>query len=154
MSVTSVERLSAEQEIALKSTNASTLEKDHMRVTSVEMLSPQQKDYMSVTSKPYNCDDCGKFFTKATHLKIHQRIHTGERPYGYGQCRKFFTKANHLKIHQRTHTGEKPYQCRFCNRSFLTGSKCTKHELVKHFHKEQKLNSQQGPGFHGDTTSH
>ncbi|KAG8438354.1 hypothetical protein GDO86_008874 [Hymenochirus boettgeri] len=47
--------------------------------------------------KAFRCDyeGCGKLYTTAHHLKVHERSHTGDRPYqcGHGSCRKAFATA-------------------------------------------------------------
>ncbi|XP_039604059.1 zinc finger protein 143 isoform X2 [Polypterus senegalus] len=83
--------------------------------------------------KAFRCDydGCGKLYTTAHHLKVHERSHTGDRPYQCEHigCGKAFATGYGLKSHIRTHTGEKPYRCQEinCNKSFKTSGDLQKH---------------------------
>jgi hypothetical protein len=49
------------------------------------------------------CSECGKGFGFGFQLKIHMRIHTGERPYSCRFCTKTFGRGDHWKKHVRSH---------------------------------------------------
>ena len=70
--------------------------------------------------KPFGCKVCGKLFSQKANLETHCRIHTGEKPYKCKVCEKSFTLNRNLKTHYRVHTGEKRFQCKVCGKSFST----------------------------------
>ncbi|XP_060112223.1 zinc finger protein 3 homolog [Heteronotia binoei] len=81
-------------------------------------------------SKPFLCFACPKQFRRATDLKEHLRVHTGERPFGCSVCGKRFTQSSALATHRRLHTGEKPFECTVCCRRFNNSSNFAKHRRL------------------------
>ncbi|XP_006140784.1 zinc finger protein 500 isoform X1 [Tupaia chinensis] len=77
--------------------------------------------------RPYKCPVCGKGFSDRSNFSTHQRVHTGEKPYGCPECGKRFSQSSSLVIHRRTHTGERPYVCAQCGKSFSNSSHFSAH---------------------------
>ncbi|XP_063686481.1 zinc finger protein 320-like [Bolinopsis microptera] len=69
----------------------------------------------SAEDKPFKCNECSYRAASRARLKMHLRIHTGERPFKCDQCNYSATQNGHLTTHKRTHTGERPYGCNLCS---------------------------------------
>lgn len=89
-------------------------------------------------SLPYGCNFCSRRYAHQCQLRIHERVHTGEKPYQCAQCGKSFGQVCSLKRHQMVHTGERPFPCPHCGKQFSTSTNLKVHQSVhtgeKRFH--------------------
>jgi uncharacterized Zn-finger protein len=76
---------------------------------------------------------CGKIFSSAASLKIHRRIHAGEKPFKCHFCPYACSASGTLKIHLRVLTGEKPFKCYFCSYACTQKGSLKKHLERIHF---------------------
>ncbi|XP_076830717.1 uncharacterized protein LOC143476411 isoform X2 [Brachyhypopomus gauderio] len=109
-------------------------------------LKAHMLSHRASTAPSYVCNQCGKKFTQACNLKVHQRVHqreglhlcshcgkgyssfgdlrrhrcsqAGDKPYSCSLCGNKFSRLWNLKLHRRIHTQEKPHQCSMCDKSF------------------------------------
>uniref|UniRef100_A0A8C5V060 Krueppel-like factor 17 n=1 Tax=Microcebus murinus TaxID=30608 RepID=A0A8C5V060_MICMU len=94
--------------------------------------------------RPYVCqhENCGKAYTKRSHLVNHERKHTGERPYKctWEDCTWSFFRSDELGRHIRIHTRYRPYKCRQCGRLFMRSD-----HLKQHQRTHQQMPEMGGP---------
>ncbi|XP_006898047.1 PREDICTED: zinc finger protein 76-like [Elephantulus edwardii] len=94
---------------------------------------PQNGKGQQVGDRAFRCGykGCGRLYTTAHQLKVHERAHTGDRPYrcDFPSCGKAFATGYGLKSHVHTHTGEKPCKCPevLCSKAFKTSGDLKKH---------------------------
>lgn len=112
-------------------------------VASTVSTTPQKPERRRI----YECEhlNCGKNYFKSSHLKAHQRIHTGERPFicKWADCGRRFSRSDELSRHKRTHTGEKKFVCPVCQRRFMRSDHLSKHVKRHNKDKGQKAQQQQ-----------
>ncbi|KAM4034654.1 uncharacterized protein ACNLHF_021321 [Anomaloglossus baeobatrachus] len=80
--------------------------------------------------KEYTCSECGKCFSEIFKLVKHQRVHTGKKPFLCSECGKCFMQKSELVVHQRIHTGEKPFLCSECGKCFIRKSHLNSHQRI------------------------
>uniref|UniRef100_A0A8C9A678 Zinc finger imprinted 2 n=1 Tax=Prolemur simus TaxID=1328070 RepID=A0A8C9A678_PROSS len=73
-----------------------------------------QRKHDYVGERACQCCDCGKAFSRSSHLIQHYRIHAQERPYQCQLCGKCFSRPSYLTQHYQLHSQEKPVECNHC----------------------------------------
>ncbi|XP_043763191.1 zinc finger protein 76 isoform X7 [Cervus elaphus] len=127
-----LEDLAAEEDEGFSADTVVALEQYASKVLH-ESQAPHNGKGQQVGDRAFRCGykGCGRLYTTAHHLKVHERAHTGDRPYrcDFPSCGKAFATGYGLKSHMRTHTGEKPYKCpeELCSKAFKTSGDLQKH---------------------------
>jgi hypothetical protein len=70
-------------------------------------ISDQENSFNAQTkttsATPWECNLCGKKFTRGFHMRSHLRSHAGERPFKCEECGRAFTRNNDKKRHEKLH---------------------------------------------------
>ena len=95
------------------------MHRQHVEKKPTKKVKPKSEDAV--------CEICGKYLTRSDKLKVHMRVHTGERPFVCAICKETFARKNSLVQHLMLHTGAKPYVCDICGKAFAQKPGLTGH---------------------------
>ncbi|CAL4096808.1 unnamed protein product, partial [Meganyctiphanes norvegica] len=71
-----------------------------------------------VLAKQEMCEVCGKMLKNKMCLKIHLRMHSGEK-FSCSQCDRAYYSKSALSSHELMHTGERNVECPECGKKFF-----------------------------------
>lgn len=82
--------------------------------------------------RPYPCEVCGRKFIRATHLRRHMRIHTGEKPFACHICGRRYARGDYLRAHIHAHRRDKIHKCKHCGEVFHDLTRFADHCRLMH----------------------
>lgn len=84
--------------------------------------------------KPFVCKDCGAAFIRSSTYKQHIATHLTEKNVQCDQCPARFKSVTLMKIHKNKHKpNQYVFKCRICNNSFVRRRNVTRH--LERIHK-------------------
>lgn len=95
---------------------------DSMQTSETSKLQQLVENIDKKITDPNQCSLCSRVLSCQSALKMHYRIHTGERPYKCKLCGRAFTTKGNLKAHVGVHRENPPvhiqHSCPICQKKF------------------------------------
>ena len=82
--------------------------------------------------RPFHCSVCSHRFIRATHLRRHMRIHTGEKPFTCHICGQRYARGDYLRAHIQAHRRDRIHKCKHCGEAFHDLTRFADHCRLMH----------------------
>ena len=91
-------------------------------------------DSVISASRKHTCLQCGKSFSNAQSIRLHEPIHSGIYPYRCNICGRGIVSTSNYRRHMAMHTGTRDYKCPVCLLAFTCAWSLKRHIRQVHCH--------------------
>ena len=109
-----------------------TVMPENFQVVAMETELVEEEQVEAEPERPFPCKECGRKFIRATHLRRHMRIHTGEKPFACHICGRRYARGDYLRAHIHAHRRDKVHKCKHCGEVFHDLTRFADHCRVQH----------------------
>ena len=100
---------------------------------------------MAEPERPFECEFCHRKFIRATHLRRHMRIHTGEKPFACHICGRRYARGDYLRAHIHAHRRDKLHKCKHCGEVFHDLTRFADHCRAVHKDNDDEFGNPRPP---------
>ena len=105
---------------------------EHVVQSTQEKSQPLPSQEKREPERPFLCNVCNHRFIRATHLRRHMRIHTGEKPFTCHICGQRYARGDYLRAHIQAHRRDRIHKCKHCGEAFNDLTRFADHCRLMH----------------------
>ena len=99
----------------------------------LETATSRSLDSAISASREYTtCLQCGKMFSNAQSIRLHEPIQSGIYPYRCDICGRGIISTSNYRRHMAMHTGTRDYKCPICLQAFTCAWSSKRHTRQVH----------------------